>query len=89
MKKMSDNRDLYEYLLFLSSELKQRGLTSLSETVEFASSQASACVVTEFIGESRIALREVLNKENGTLTQQERADLIDVLKQLDQALDER
>ena len=85
MKTLSSNRDLYDYLLYLSSELKQRGSKALSEAVAFASSQGSSSS-TEFLGESRVALRRVLNEENGTLSNQERADLSDVLKQLDESL---
>lgn len=88
MKTLSSNQDLYDYLLFLSSELKQRGLAVLSEAVTFASSQGSSSS-TEFLGESRIALKRVLKEENGALTDQERAKLSAVLKQLDEALNGR
>jgi len=88
MKALSSNRDLYDYLLLLSSELKRRGSTALSEAVAFASSQGSSSS-TEFLGESRIVIRRVLNEENGALIDQERADLSDVLKQLDEALNGR
>ena len=86
MKILSDNRELYEYLLFWVEELKRRNLAELSEAVAFASRQASG-MSTEFLGESRIALRR-LSAEN-FLTVEERADLSDVLKQLDEALDKR
>jgi hypothetical protein len=85
MKALSNNRDLYEYLLFLASVLEQRGATALSEIVQFASRLASTFPATEFLGESRIALRRVLGEENGILNDQERTDLCDVLKQLDSA----
>jgi hypothetical protein len=88
MKALSSNRELYDYLLFLSSELKQRGSTALSEAVAFAIGNA-ASFSTEFLGESRIALKRVLSQENGILTGQERADLCNVLGQLDKALDRR
>jgi hypothetical protein len=88
MKSLSSNRDLYEYLLSFSSELKRQGLLALSETVAFASGQASSSS-TEFLGESRIALRQVMSEEKGVLTSQERAELLDVLRQLDEALNGR
>ena len=88
MKTFSSNRELYEYLLFLRSELKQRGSEELSETVAAASRHASS-MSTEFLGESRTALEQVLKYENGLLTEQDRADLSDVLKQLGEALDKR
>lgn len=89
MKTLSSNSELYKYLQSFSTELKQRGLTKLSEIVDFASAQASSGLPTEFHGESRIALRQVLSEENGALTAQERSDLLDVLKQLDEALNGR
>lgn len=88
MKPFSNNRELYEYLLFLTAELKKRKFDKLSEAVAFANRQASG-MSTEFLGESRIALRRVLKEEDGILTVQERDDLSDVLKQLDEALDRR
>jgi len=89
MKTLSDNQDLYKYLLFLASVLKQRGATALSEIVQFASRQASTFPATEFLGESRIALRRVLDEEKGILNNEERTDLCDVLKQLDNAFKRR
>ena len=88
MKSFSNNRELYEYLLFLTAELKKRKFDELSEAVAFASHQASG-MSTEFLGESRIALRWVLKEEDGILTVEERADMSDVLKQLDAALDRK
>jgi hypothetical protein len=87
MKPLSSNRELYEYLLCLAAELKKRRLEELSEAVVFASRQAAGNMSTEFLGESRIALRRVSKEEGGVLTVQERAALSDVLKQLDEALD--
>jgi hypothetical protein len=75
--------------MFLSSKLKQQKSIVLGEAVEFASRQASTFPATEFLGESKLALRRVLNEENGVLTEQELADLLDVLKQLDKAFDGR
>jgi hypothetical protein len=88
MKPFSNNRELYEYLLSLAAELKKRKFEELSEAVSFASRQAAG-MSTEFLGETRIALRRVLKEEDGILTVQERADLSDVLRQLDEALDGR
>ena len=60
----------------------------MSQLLEFATAHASACISTEFLGECRIAIREVLSREKGALTDDERGDLIDILKQLDKGLDE-
>lgn len=89
MKILSNNHDLYEYLLFLTSLLKQRDALVLSAAVELASGLSSTFPATEFLGESRIVLKRVLSQENGILTDQERTDLCDVLKQLDNAFNKR
>jgi hypothetical protein len=89
MKPLSNNRDLYEYLVFLAAELKKRKLEELSEAVSFASRHAASNISTEFLGEARIALDRVMNEEDGMLTAQERADLSFVVKQLDDAFNRR
>lgn len=88
MKTLANNRELYEYLVFLASELKRRGADSLSRDVIFAIGQASG-LSTEFLGEPRLALRRVSNQENGVLTDEQSSDLLDVLRQLDEAFDKR
>jgi hypothetical protein len=88
MRPLLNNADLYGYLVSLTSELRKRGAAELSDVIAFASFQAPS-MSTEFLGESRIALRHVLNKETGILTEGERKDIIEVLRQLDQALDNR
>ena len=88
MKIMFNNQQLYDYLLSFSSELGKRGLKEMSDSVLFASRHASG-ISTEFLGESRIALRHVLQQAGGRLTDQERDDVQNVLKQLDTALDKR
>ena len=64
MKVLSDNKDLYEYWLFLSLIFKQRGAEELDKIVERAIGNA-ASLSTEFLGESRIALTHIKNEENG------------------------
>ena len=86
--KLSNNTELYQYLLHLSAILQARDAKQLGEAVVRAS-KCSAGMSTEFLGESRIALRQVLKKGAGLLTTQERDDVKDVLRQLDKALDER
>jgi hypothetical protein len=87
MKPFANNKAFYDYLLVLASVLKNRGSNELSG-LTVAASRHAAGMSTEFLGESRIALRQVLAKEN-VLTDGERADLSEVLKQLDKSLDER
>src|SRR5271154_1505094 len=73
MKALSDNAELYRYLLILSGLLGERGASNLSEVVIHASRFFSG-MSTEFLGESRIALNRVAKEEAGALTDQERND---------------
>lgn len=88
MSILLSNEQLYDYLRSLSSDLGKRGLRELSDSLLSATRQASG-ISTEFLGESRIALRHVLKRERGGLTDQERGDIQSILKQLDAALDKR
>ena len=88
MEPLKSNSDLYRYLVFLHTQLRERGAADLAVFIESASRQASG-MSTEFLGESRIALRHLLDKEQGVLTEAERREVSSVLKQLDQALDRR
>jgi hypothetical protein len=88
MKPLSNNSELYEYLLALEAKLRRHGSVDLADAVSSASRQASG-LSTEFLGESRIALRRVAAQGQGALSELERRKLLDVLKQLDAALDRR
>ncbi len=88
MKALSSNSDLYEYLHQLEANLRKHGATDLADAVGFAGRQASS-TSTEFLGESRIALRRVSSRGRIALTGLERSELDDVLRQLDAALDRR
>jgi hypothetical protein len=89
MKHLANNQELLDYLLFLAAELKKRKLDELSDTVTRASRHAATIPSTEFLGESRIALRQVLKEEDGVLTVLERSDLSNVIQQLDDAFEIR
>jgi hypothetical protein len=85
MKKLSSNADLYEYLLTLGNLVADRGSQQLAEAVRSAARQGTG-LSTEFLGESRIALRNVLVKENGILRGPERDELLGAISQIDSAL---
>jgi hypothetical protein len=85
MKKLTSNTDLYEYLLWLGNLLAERRAQQLAESVRFAARQGAG-LSTEFLGESRIALRGVLDMENGILRAHERDELLDVISQVEFAL---
>ncbi|MFZ3211509.1 MAG: hypothetical protein WA188_08345 [Terriglobales bacterium] len=87
--KLSTNRDLYDYLVSLSEQLKSRGAEELGTLVADASRLTWDIPATPFLGESRLALREVARKAGALLNQEEHSDLADVLGQLDTAFDRR
>lgn len=82
--RLENNRQLYEYLAAIGAMLDTRGAVELSHVVLAASRMAAGIPVTEFLGESRIALRRVENEEN-VLTESEHLELLAVLRQLDEA----
>ena len=88
MKQLANNKELYDYLVDLSTKLGARGAELLAAIILSASRQ-SAGLSTEFLGESRIALRKVSDSDEVLLTDAERAEVTDVLKQLSVALDGR
>jgi hypothetical protein len=83
-----DNKQLYDYLADIGAKLKARGSLELREAVLAASRTAAVIPNTEFLGESRIALRRVQNEQT-VLTENERHELLDVLRQLDEAFNRR
>jgi hypothetical protein len=85
MKKLTSNTDLYEYLLLLGNLLAERGSQQLADSVRIAA-RTGAGLSTEFLGESRIALRGVLGTENGILFPHERDALVGVISQVEVAL---
>ena len=60
MKPFSNNQEFYDYLIDLVSRFHERGFHGLAKPLEFAASQA-ASNSTEFLGESRIAFRQLLD----------------------------
>ncbi len=67
MKRLSNNTELCQYLQFLWKTLEERHAKELSEAVAHAS-RMSPYMTTEFLGESRIALRKLTKEEHGVLT---------------------
>jgi hypothetical protein len=88
MKPLANNQELFDYLRYLATEFRKRKSDELSDVVIHASRHA-ADMSTEFLGEARIALRRVLKEGGGILDVSERNSLTDVIKQLDEALDNR
>ena len=82
MKNLSTNAELSLYLQSLVKTLEERDAKELSEAVAHAG-RMSPWMSTEFLGESRIALRHLLENEHGLLTNQERDDVKEILIQID------
>ena len=76
------------YLVELAADLRHLGAAQLADVVASACEHASR-MSTEFLGESRIALRQVWSLGRGISSEQALADVADVLQQLDVALDKR
>ena len=84
MKTVSNNQELYDYLLFLIPALRDRGGRAIEQGRDGCSRQRIIHCLRVFRGIwNRIAA--VLKDENGVLTQQERDDLLQVVKQIDDA----
>ena len=88
MEPLKTNSELYQYLLLLVSRLRSSGAADLADLVQFATQQASG-MSTEFLGEARIALEQLLEKEQGILTATQRKEINNVIGQLGTALNGR
>jgi hypothetical protein len=84
----SSNADLYSFLERLQKTLADRGSNDLAEVVDRALRFATG-MSTEFLGESRIALRTVSQAKNNTLDQSERELLVEAISELDAVFNKR
>lgn len=85
---LTDNQALHDYLTSLAALLRERGANVMADAVAAASRQASG-LSTEFLGESRLALRKLVHSNLVALSDEDRVELGDVLEQLDVVLDGR
>jgi len=88
MTMLGSNADLYHYMQTLTLKLGQRGSDMLSDLASNACRYAASSGA-ELLGESRIALCRILQEESGILTAQERSDMLEVVKQIDDASNKR
>jgi hypothetical protein len=89
MKRFASNAELYGYVTALAKALEERGSKKLAEAVFHASQTAAGNMITEFLGESRIALRKVVREGRGVLTKEERDKAKNVLAQLEEVFEKR
>jgi hypothetical protein len=88
LMRLDNNRQLYDYLVAIGAKLNSRGAVDLSRAVLTASRKVATIPDTEFLGESRIALRRVANEQT-VLTEDERLELLDIVGRLDEAFSRR
>ena len=88
MPQLENNQELYDYLISLAASLRERGAESMAVIITAASKHAAG-LSTEFLGESRIALRKLVDLDPAVLGEQGKSEVADVLKQLNAALDRR
>ena len=81
MIKLENNEALQEYLVSLAKRLEATSAAPLASYLHFAARQAPG-LSTEFLGESLIALKKVLDGEAGVLASSEREDLLNVISQV-------
>jgi hypothetical protein len=86
--RQDNNQQLYDYLVALGAKLNAREAVDLSRVVLAASRTVATIPDTEFLGESRIALRRVETAQT-VLTEDERLELLDIVRQLDEAFSRR
>ena len=85
---LSSNLALHEYLISLASLLESRNAQVLARAVHFAIAQSSASS-TEFLGESRIALKKVSTDGSAFLSPEEQNDLASAVEQIEGAFRKR
>jgi hypothetical protein len=86
--RLDNNQQLYDYLVALGAKLNAREAVDLSRVVLAASRTVATIPGTEFLGVSPIALRRVETAQTG-LTEDERLELLDIVRQLDEAFSRR
>ena len=81
---LSNNTDLYNYLIVLANKLKRLGADNLSQLVVRATRAAGQS--TEFLGESKLSLQQVLQDGNKILTSEEYKEMQIILAEINNAL---
>ncbi len=86
--RLENDKQLYDYLASIGAKLNTRGAAGLGAVVMAASRHVAAVPSAEFLGESRIALLRVENEQT-VLSEDERSELVDIMRQLDEAFSRR
>jgi hypothetical protein len=78
---LASNADLHQYLLQTAESLARTGLTAQADQLRRAAAQGAG-LSTEFLGESKIALDEVLRTAGSAMTPPDRNRLLAVIAQI-------
>lgn len=79
---LKNNQELFDYLAWLSNELKSKGQTGLSEEVRIASRLVSGSA-SEFLHEAQDALKKVRGQCAGAMNNAQLADVTSVIEQIE------
>jgi len=88
MPQLANKQELFDYLIGLAASLRERGAESMAAIITIASKHAAG-PTTEFLGESRIALRKLVDLDLAVLSEQDKSEVAGVVNQLNAALDRR
>jgi hypothetical protein len=83
-RSLQNNRELFEYLVWLSEELRSKGRTDVAEAVRIASRFLSGSA-SEFLHESQGALEHARDNCASQLTPSQLADIVSVIEQIEVA----
>lgn len=82
MRQLQNNNELFNYLVWLSGELKSKGQPELSEEVRRASRFASGSP-SEFLDEAQEVLKRVKDQCIAVLSETQLADVASVIEQIE------
>ena len=82
VRQLRNNNELFDYLVWLSGELKSKGRPKLSEEVRMASRFASGSA-SEFLHEAQQTLKKIRDQCAGVLNDAQLADATSVVEQIE------
>lgn len=85
MSVLFNRLELYDYLVRVKGQVDAVEAPELMEAIALAIGNVT-CISTEFVGEARNALRQVLNSKTATLTDAQREEMVAVFQELSSSL---
>lgn len=86
IRRLKNNQELFDYLVWLTGELKSKGQPELSEEVRHASRFASGSP-SEFLDETQEVLKRVQDQCIAVLSETQLADVASVIEQIERGFD--